>query len=212
MKIFPPVLSLILFSVVGLAQTATSVETSGFVIAPNRPYLYMRFDHVAKGVRAGQGDSETRYWFQLVNNCRLPVRVRTSGVPNGSPVGEIGLIYDVVEDRNQGVEIRGTTVPTEGDNTVQEPKASKREALQVPIGNVAHLSSAYLIPPQGTLLFSIPSNHLARQWHIEIPYEFGLPLNKGVREENVGGRPRMALVYYELDLPTGVRPEEIKKP
>ena len=75
-------------------QGAGSATT--FVIDPNRPFVYLRFDHMGPGIRRSEGEPSSRIWLRLVNNCRVPIIVSTFGVPDGSPKGEIGVMDEVV--------------------------------------------------------------------------------------------------------------------
>jgi hypothetical protein len=197
---------MIFSSILSPAQPRPSADASAFVIDDSRPYVYLLFDHSGKGVRSADGDSDSRFWFRLINNCQVPIKVRTSGVPKGRPVGEIGIIYEVVENRNRGVEITSTAISTGTDKPLP-PQTNENRSLPIPIGNVANLSSAHAIPPKGSLLFSIPANHLSSKWHIEIPYTFATPPGKGPRAEEVGGEPIMVLLYEVWNLPNYARRE-----
>jgi hypothetical protein len=176
------------------AQEATS--KGDFVIDENRQYVYLLFDHMGKGPRFADGEPATRIWFKLVNNCRIPIRVRTFGTPKGSLDGEVGVLHDVVRDE-KGITVTSDLEPTR--NTKGEPK--------MPTGYVAEVSSAATIAPNDSLLFSVPTTHLNYSWHIEIPYEFRVPTGKCCRSENVGGEPKMVLRYSIWDLPADVKRE-----
>ncbi len=207
----PTLLFVILSSLPNLAQTSAHPDAGEFVIDNTKPYVYLLFDHWAKGVRSADDDSEIRYWFRLVNNCRVPIRVSTSGVPKGRPADEIGLIYAVVENQSRGVEVIAEAAPLPGDKP-QQPPTNEKGALRVPLSNVSHLSSVDVIPPKGSLLFSIPANHLGVNWHIEITYEFDTPHGSGPRAEDVGGHAVMTLIYDDVDLPDYVRQDPSAKP
>ena len=67
-----------------------------FIFNKERAFTYLQFDHVGKGPRRNENEPAYRIWFRLVNNCRVPIVIRTSGVPDGSPEGEVGLFHKVV--------------------------------------------------------------------------------------------------------------------
>ena len=177
-----------------VAQDARS--TNDFVIDENRQYVYLVFDHMGKGPRFADDEPATRIWFKLVNNCRVPIRVRTFGTPKGSLDGEIGVLHYVVRD-DERMEITSDLDPTR----------SRKAEPKMPVGYVAEVSSAAAIAPNHSLLFSIPTTNLNDSWHIEIPYEFKVPTGKCCRPENVGGEPKMVLRYSIWDLPTAVKRE-----
>jgi len=185
---------LIALVAVSVAQDVRS--TDGFVIDQNRQYVYLLFDHMGKGPRFAEDEPATRIWFRLVNNCRVPIRVRTFGTPSGSLNGEVGVVHDVVRDE------MGMTITSD-----LKPNQSTKADPKMPIGYVAEVSSAATIAPNDSLLFSIPTTHLNPVWHVEIPYEFTVPAGKCCRPENVGGEPKMVLRYSIWDLPTDVKRE-----
>ena len=45
-----------------------------------------------------------------------------------------------------------------------------------------HVASLITIGPGEEILFSLPVNHLNKNWHIEIPFNFELPQGKGPRD------------------------------
>jgi hypothetical protein len=170
----------------GQSRRQTSADTSGkFVIDRDRPYVYLRFDHIGTGVPFSADEPPKRVWLWFVNNCRVAVLLRTFGVPHGSPEGEVGVIHDVVNDRR--------TATT----------GSKSSSM--PIGYASEVSSSESVQPGQSILFSVPVIHLSKDWHIEIPYQFDLPPGKGPREPIVGGEPRMVLLYSAWDLPEKVQ-------
>ena len=188
----------IAFVVVLVASSAAQAahSTNDFVIDKNRQYVYLVFHHIGKGPRFADSEPATRIWFKLVNNCRVSIRVRTFEPPKGSLEGEVGVLHDVARDV-QMVRITSDLEPTRSTN--REPK--------MPIGYVAEVSSTATIAPNASLLFSVPTTHLNDRWHIEIPYEFEVPTGKCCRPENVGGEPKMVLIYSIADLPRDVQGE-----
>ena len=192
-RIFAATIPVIAFVAFSAAQNAPSKDD--FVINQNRAYVYLLFDHMGKGPRFTDDEPATRIWFKLVNNCRVPILVRTFGTPFGSLNGEVGVFHDVVRDKT------GIVTPD-----LQRTRSTESEQ-RMPSGYGVDLSSVADIAPNGSLLFSVPISHLNGAWHIEIPYEFKLPSGKCCRSENVGGEPKMVLLYSIADLPGDVRRE-----
>lgn len=66
------------------------------MIDENKPFVYVRFDHIGAGTQRDEDEPATRIWLRLVNNCRVPIVVTANGVPNESPKEEVGLRYWIV--------------------------------------------------------------------------------------------------------------------
>src|SRR5579862_7731003 len=77
-------------------------SANSFVIDANRPYVYLKFDHYGRGVHFGNDEPDLRFWFRFVNNCRVPVLLRTFGVPDGSLPHEVGVMDLVKRDEVEG--------------------------------------------------------------------------------------------------------------
>src|SRR5271156_2378847 len=96
-KNWPLIASLCVLSMCS-ARPALQAQTtaSGFVIDPNQPYAYVKFDHIGKGVKRSDEEPDLRIWLRLTNNCRLPIMVRTTGVPDGVLKDETGVMDIIV--------------------------------------------------------------------------------------------------------------------
>lgn len=172
--------------------------SNDFVIDGNKPFVYVRFDHVGPGAPRSEGEPPTRIWLSLVNNCRVPIVVRTNGVPDESPKEELGLEYDVVANRP----VKSMAlIPEKNESNAAQLKASETEALEIPRGYIEEVASTQNIGPSESGLFSIPLNHLSKRWHIEIPFEFEVPRGQGPHDDRAGGIPVMIVEYTLYDLP-----------
>jgi len=181
-------------------STKRALALSSFVIDENRPYVYLLFDHVGKAVGYSKDEPPTRVWLRFVNNCRVPIVLRTFGAPEGSSKEEAGLIHEVVKDvqfQTRGVKVEPPLPNRESSEPDDEP--------QMPAGYDSEVSSTESVPPGQSLLFSVPVTHLSKSWHLEIPYTFDLPRGKGPRLPVVGGEPQMVLLYSGWDLPDEVQ-------
>jgi len=67
-----------------------------FIFNSQRPFTYLQFDHIGKGIRFDENETAYRIWFRLVNRCHVPIVIRTFGVPDGCPVGEAGVLHNVL--------------------------------------------------------------------------------------------------------------------
>ena len=115
-----------------------------FVIDENRPFVYVRFDHVGPGEQRSDDESTSRTWLRLVNNCRFPIVLRTTGVPDESPKEEVGVMYEVVA--NPVVEgmvllqppvTADSSTPPSGNE--DERSSAQSESTKMPKGTMFHV-------------------------------------------------------------------------
>ena len=174
-----------------------------FLLNQERTFAYLQFDHMGQGPRFNENEPVNRIWFRLVNNCRLPIVIRTFGVPDGSPRGEAGLFHDVVANPAMNGVSGGTIVESGADPKAAETAVS---ATPMPNGYDGDVSSTATLNASESLLFSIPVNHLSSKWHIEIPFRFELPHKRPSHYDvNIGGQPHMVITYWLSDLPPDAR-------
>ena len=176
----------------------------------NRPFVYLKFDHIGVGVRRAAEEPSTRIWLKFVNNCNAPIRLRVYGVPDGSVTGEVGVMDDVVRNRPMLTITAGNSSPdvehesSAGNDAVRTTEASTPQTTEMPSGYLSEVSGAVTVSPGGFVLFSVPTTHVggrAKEWHMEIPFWFDVPKGRGPRDEVVGGEPVMSLWYAHYDLP-----------
>jgi len=196
-------LSILLASVWGISQGRASSTPAPFVIDPNRAFVYLRFDHIGKGVKFFEDEPSQRLWLRFVNNCREGIVLSTFGPPEGALANEAGVMYEVVKD----APIELVDLPNNDSNV---SKSSDQKETNMPRGYSFDVGSASIISPGKSLLFSIPINHLGKSWHIEIPFEFKLPPGKGSRPLMIGGEPHMVLVYSIEDLPLDIQKKTLE--
>ena len=80
-------------------QTQSGHNESSFVRDANRPFVYLAFDHIGKGVQRNQDEPSIRIWLRFVNNCNVPIVLHASGGLKGMPAGEVNVWDRVVPDR-----------------------------------------------------------------------------------------------------------------
>jgi hypothetical protein len=178
-------------------------NTSSFVIDPNRPYVYIEFDHIGKGIQRWETEPTLRIWFRLMNNCRLPIAVRTYGVPEGSPEDEQGVMDIIVANEPP----QGMRYGLTRDGTVQPKPFGKARPDELPHGYSFGVRGFQSIPPGKAVLFSVPINHVGPRWYFEVPFQFDVPKGHPPRDPRVGGFPRMVPQYNMHDLPPEGRKE-----
>jgi hypothetical protein len=178
-------------------QAQKSGNGNSFVINPNRPYVYLKFDHIGKGIQRSESEPTSRIWLLLTNNCRLPITVNTYGVPDGSPKDEQGVMDMIVAIEPPRVMFSGIM----RDGTVVPKPFVKANPDELPHDYWFEVGSFQSIPPGKALLFSVPINHVGPQWSFEIPFHFEVTKGKFPRDPSVGGLPQMAFHYTMYDLP-----------
>jgi len=200
------------------AFTQNARNSISFVIDSNREFVYLKFDHVGKGLRRREDEPEMRVWLRFVNNCNVPVELRSFGVPEGSLPGEAGIMDVVVEDPPRLMIDSEPPPPLSASvfpalESASQPSRSEsapkpdiqKQPEGPPAGYWFELGSLKIVRPGRELLFSIPVNQLGTKWHIQIPFEFEVPKGKVPRDPSVGGLPEMYLSYSLYDLPDEAR-------
>ncbi len=193
-------------------------SSSKFVIDPNREFVYLKFDHMGRGIKRWDFEPEMRIWLRFVNNCNVPINLRTYGEPDQSPAEEVGVMDQVVEDPPPFMQVvtdedapapKVWTSLDPADLPAQPSPVSKSQAdikpATPPPGYWFELGSQLTVRPGKEVLFSIPVNQLGKKWHVEIPFEFQVPEGKIPRDPSIGGLPVMHLEYSRYDLPGAAR-------
>jgi hypothetical protein len=211
------------FAVFACAATApvspqNASDPTRFVIDANRAFIYLRFDHIAKGPKRSDAEPDLRIWLRLVNNCNVPIDLRTYGTPEGGPTEEVGVMDEVVENPRPRIEITASSPGPETTSTNSTPGDSRalpsQSELEVkaspapekmPDDYWYELGSGMTLQPGKEVLFSIPVNQLGKRWHIQIPFSFEGAKGKFPRDPEVGGEPEMHLSYSLYDLPDEVQ-------
>jgi hypothetical protein len=175
---------------------AQSPDTS-FVLDGTKPYVYLQFDHVGPRKPLHEGEPSTGLWLRIVNNCKVPISVRSYGVTTGD-VGtgvfdEIIPVQPVFTVQAESGEIPLSTDEKPTQKTADEPSA------KMPVGYSAELSSATLVQPGKSLLFSVPRNHVSRDWFLRV--KFALAVSK----PSVGTGPFTELDFFNEQIPASSR-------
>ena len=177
------------------AQNAPN--TSNFIIDVNRPFAYIIFDHLGSGIPMNDKESSSRLFLKLVNNTTLPIDVIRVGGPTSTSTKDYRIEDRVVADHP------GSFAETE--QSIAENKICEIQMRSIPDGYGFEVGSPITVAPGKDILFSVPSNHLSRCWHMEIPFKFKLPVGNVPRPENVGGQPLMHIYYTWWDLPPNIQ-------
>jgi len=134
-------------------------RSSDFVIDESKPYVYIAFDHVGSRVPLSKDEVPTGLWLRVVNNCKVPISLRTFDPATHDP--GVGVLHEIVASH---------TIPPPGPGIVGSEKP--------PVGYSAEILSYTIIPPGESLLFSVPSNHVSQHWYLRVQFELE-PANRG---------------------------------
>jgi hypothetical protein len=188
-------ITVVLSAAIVIAHSQTDRNSTGLAIDANRQFVYLKFDHMGRGIKRSDSEPELRIWFRFVNNSHFPIDLRTYGVPDGSPREEVGIMDFVAENPPMRIVITS--------DLDTKPKASL-EPEKMPDDYWFEVGSGMTLQPGKEVLFSIPVNHLGKSWHMEIPFSFKNAGGKFPRDPSTGGEIKMRLSYSLYDLPDDV--------
>lgn len=175
---------------------AQSPDTS-FVLDGTKPYVYLQFDHVGPRKPLHEGEPSAGLWLRIVNNCKVPISVRTYGVTTG----DIGNgVFDEIIPVQQGFIVQAVSgeIPLSTDEKPTQTVANEPSA-KMPEGYSADLSSMTRVLPGKSLLFSVPRNHVSRDWFLRV--KFALAVSK----PSVGPGPFTELDFFNEQIPASSR-------
>jgi hypothetical protein len=142
-------------------------NVESFVLDNSNPYVYMKLDHVGPREPVIDGEPRTGAWIRIVNNSRVPILVPTAGTQNKE--GAIEVLDEVVPVGQNAV-----TITTDDDKKGPEP-AQRPKAPQGYATYAGHVSGLTRIASGGTLLFSVPINHVAGpNWYMRVRFSLDI--------------------------------------
>ena len=122
-----------------------------------KPFVYVKFDH--SGPRSPQRSDEPSQglWLRLVNNSVLPIFMR---VHSSIDDPEMTILEDVVTPQIRRI-----------------PKTGFVDYGPMPHGyaTAADVTSVLTLKPGENVLFSVPVNHVAPGWFLQVAFQFDVP-------------------------------------
>lgn len=160
-----------------------------FVIDKSKAFAYLAFDHIGPRTPAGQGESTEGLWLRVVNNCNIPIVLRSHAIDGNS-----GLILDdEVVPETPMLQIVGSP---EQVKAAEQEEQDRRDALKhKPEGYESEVSGALRVQPGTEALFSVPRDHVGRFWFLRI--RFALDASRS----SIAGGPFTDLDFHEYELP-----------
>ncbi len=188
MKILIVVLIALSFAVPTLCQRKSSVRIkTDLRLDQAEPSVYVSFDHFGARQPLEAGESSDGVWLRLHNNTRSSIFLASFSVPKA--LGQVGMFYEIVSAAY--------------DDNYRDPSVPKPDTkLQdLPVGyTLGHTSSAYLLRPGQTVLFSVPREHLPESVGLRITFNYEWEL-EGEMESVRTGEPKHFVFFYSSRLP-----------
>lgn len=157
-------------------------------IISTQPSVFISFDHEGKREPLKTGESNNGVWLRLHNNTRVPLFFPTFSVP--SALRQLGMFYDIVSVSN-------VSNYHDGAPTVAQTKTG-----ELPVGyTLGHTSSAYLLKPGRSVLFSLPREHLPEGVALRINFNYEWEI-EGKMESVRIGEPEHYVYFYSSRLPS----------
>ncbi len=159
-----------------------------FVINPDKPYVYLKFDHIGKRKPLNRHEPDTGLWLRMENNCKVPIIVQVFDPGTGDP--GVGVYDEVIPlDLNApplGRGIRPGEKPFPETPQERPPKGYSPQEIV----------NTETIDPQHDLLFSVPINHVGHSWYFQVQFFLGSEYGYG---------PRSLLDFAWVDIPEKFR-------
>lgn len=177
------ILGILLCAVITYGGTS---EKGGFVIDPKRPYADIVFSRIGERSPVFPGESKQGLWLALRNNCVYAIRVRILTTPNQNP----GMIvaHEVFST------VPKSATPAPAGSLMSSPAMSQPQGY-----TGTDVVSNREVLPSHELLFSIPLEHVTRNWAIRVEVDLEIP-----RPEK-GIEPRTFVEFYFSGLSPGAQ-------
>jgi len=122
-----------------------------------KPFAYVKFDHTGPRQPLRPDEPSQGLWLRLVNNSMLPISMRVHGSMTDP---EMTILEDVVTPRMRTI-----------------PKTGFVDYGLMPHGyaTAADVTSILTLQPGENVLFSVPVNHVAPGWFLQVAFQFDLP-------------------------------------
>jgi hypothetical protein len=142
-------------------QNVRCQQQPKFVLDSTKPFAYIQFDHTGPRVPEFDDEPSKGLWLRLVNNSTLPILVRVHS-------SQTARDRTIVEDVVKAFEIRRIT------------ESGVRDYGPMPMGyaSASDVAGTERIDPGKDFVFSVPTNHVAPAWYLQVPFQFDLPPTK----------------------------------
>ena len=177
----------IFLGVIVLAALMQKLNPS-FVIDDTKPYVYIDFERIGNRAPLSDDEPSEGLWLRLVNNCNVPIRVRTFATGTNDP--GIGLFDEIVTSPVWGGGYKNKSETLHGGPPQEKP----------PQGYSFEVASQTIISPGEHVLFSVPRNHVSADWHLRVEFELEPP------KKGLGPQPYSFVDFTWTMIPAKYRP------
>jgi hypothetical protein len=208
------------------AQTGESCATrTGILLSKDKPTIYITFERAGKVNPApvrlaatdaplGQSNDQNTesirvFWLRLHNNTRWAIKFPTDSLyvgPKITPIrlcdgrGALGLRTDIEVSARYEVEtVSYGSVRTFGGGSKMNSPA---DDAKPPVINRSDVFSTTWLPPGGSVIFSVPREHLAKHLAIYIPYNYEWEYGERVFRSD---EPEHRAYFRASDLPEKIQ-------
>jgi hypothetical protein len=125
------------------------------------PFVYIEFDHAGPRQPLEPDEPSRGLWLRFVNNSVFPIVLRVHGSPTDP---DMPIVQDIITPQTRMI-----------------PKSGLPDYGPMPSGYAtgSDVASLLTINPGKGVLFSVPVNHVAPGWFLQVPFQFDLPPVKG---------------------------------
>lgn len=203
------------------AQTGESCATrTAILLSKNKPAIYITFERVGKANPAPARLAATEpndqnaeripvFWLRLHNNMRWAIKFPTDSLyvgPKITPMrlcdgrGALGLRTDIEVNARYEVEAvsYGSVRTFGGGSKINNPV----DTATSPVINRSDVFSTSWLPPGGSVIFSVPREHLAQRLAIYIPYNYEWEYRERIVRSD---EPQHRVYFRASDLPEKVQ-------
>ena len=196
------------------AQQGESCGTkAGILLAKDKPTIYITFERPGKvkptPTRLAATDTSRRQsddpniqvvWLRLHNNTRWAINFPTDSLYVGPKItairlcdgrGALGLRTDIEVNARY-----------EADAVSGDESARTSDAAQPPVIRRSDVFSTSWLPPGGSVIFSVPREHLAEGLAIYIPYNYEWEYGERIFRSD---EPQHRVYFRASDLPERVQ-------
>jgi len=147
--------ALLFFSVVSCPGGRCQTEPK-LALDSTKPFAYIEFDHTGPRQPLEPEEPKRGLWLRLVNNSVLRIKLRV----HGSPFEDLPVVQDIITPQIRRI-----------------PKSGLPDYGPMPRGytSAVDVASLLTIEPGKEITFSVPVNHVAPGWFLQVSFEFDLP-------------------------------------
>jgi hypothetical protein len=149
---------------IGAQQKRVARKGADVRLVKGKPSVYITFERFGEREPLEPGESREGIWLRFHNNTKWPISFRAFGVPR--ELGEVGMYYEIEELPQSPLE--------RGSHSSTEAKEEIKRKSEIPIGYLPGDSFDVISIESGdSILFSVPSDHLAEGLYLRIAFNYG---------------------------------------